>query len=128
MHEMTAEHGLAAMAHEETIHAMQVFLTQPEPSPLFQQPSLSQMPPQFVADAVAENSGDGDHNDEDPRMEQPLLREESSRQHQALARHDEAQQHLALQRHTNKDDQVTPMTELACKRNQLIEHDPASPP
>jgi hypothetical protein len=27
-----------------------------------------------------------------------------------------------------KDDQVTPMIELACKRNQLIEHDPASPP
>ena len=86
------------------------------------------MPPKFVADAVTKNSGAGNHNDENPGMEKPLLREESSRQHQALARHDESQQHLALQRHTHKDDQVTPMSELACKGNQLIEHNPASPP
>ena len=127
MQEMTAENGLAAMAHEESIHAIQVLLTQPKPSPMFQQPSSSQMPPQFVADAVAENSGDGDHKDEDPQIEQPLSRKEASHQHQALARHDQAQQRLAFQRHDKKDDEVTPMTEVAYQIDQVIEHDPASP-
>src|ERR1035437_1360722 len=85
------------------------------------------MPPQLVADAVTENCSDGDHKDEVARIEQTLFCKESAQQHQALARHDHAQQHLAFQQHDNKDDEVSPMTELSCNMDQIVNHEAASP-
>src|ERR1035437_5445938 len=85
------------------------------------------MAPQLVADAVTENRGDGDHKYEVARIEHTLFGKESAQQYQALARHDQAQQHLAFQQHDNKDDEVSPMTELASNIDQIVQHDPASP-
>jgi len=99
---------------------------QPPTRSLCQQPTPSQLPPQFVADAVTENGGAGDRADEDTRIEQPLFRKEAPHQHEALTRHDQAQQHLALKRHDKKNNQVSPVTEVADTRYQIIEHDPAS--
>src|ERR1039457_3679463 len=99
MHEMTGEYGFTAMSHKKNIYAIQFFLTQPKSFPMFQKPSSSQITPQLVTDAVAENSSTGDYRDEDTRIEQTLSCKETSRQHQSLARHEQAQNGLTFQHH-----------------------------
>jgi hypothetical protein len=76
MQEMTGENRLAAIAQEEAIHAVKVLLAQPKPSAMGQQPFTSQLPALLAGDAVAENRGQGDDDDEVTQIEELLSRQE----------------------------------------------------
>ena len=118
---MTGEYGLATMPIEETLYAVQALLTKSKPSPVFQQPSSSQIPPKFIADGVAENGGGGDHENEIPEIEQSAFREEAPYHYETLSRHGQTEKSLALHRHDQEDDEITPMTQAIHKTDQVIE-------
>jgi hypothetical protein len=111
--EAREDDGLAAMLLVEGVRALQVALV--EPDRVFALEHLRADPSaERVADAVADDGGDGAQDAQRPDVEQALRGQEAGGEEQAVTRQEEAKEQARFGKHDERDaDEAGPLDQGA---------------